>query len=483
MQTLPAELLNLIVVFQPLFTKPVWEHAKVLLLGALLARGTRTVTACLRAVGLGEEKHFQNYHRVLNRARWSAWQASRILFGLLLLLVPTSGAIVIGADDTIERRRGRHIKGTGCYRDPVRSSQKYVVKCFGLKWLCLMLLVKLPWSGRVWALPFLTVLCRARQAGQTAKVWRTKRRRQNKQKSGNKTKARAQVKKSATGALPRQHKSAIDILMMLMRQVRRWVPQRLIVLVVDGGYSAVKLALVCAQLPNVALVTRLRWDASLYHSPAPRAAGQRGVTATKGARQRTLKEWAARKDTPWEECEVAWYGGQKKTMKLFSRTALWYTPGEAPVEIRYVIARDPEGQCRDEVFACTKLDATPAQIIEWVVMRWSVEVTFEEARAHLGVETQRQWSDLAIARTTPCLLGLFSLVTLLTQRLQPDGQVPIQTAAWYAKPEATFSDCLVLVRKHLWRSLYLVNSAETAEPISFSASAWEHWLSCLAGAS
>jgi hypothetical protein len=169
-------------------------------------------------------------------------------------------------------------------------------------------------------------------------------------------------------------------------------------------------------------------------------------------------------------------------MKLFSRTVLWYTLGEAPVEIRYVITRDPEGKLRDEVFAGTKLDATPAQIIEWVVRRWSVEVTVEEARAHLGVETQRQWSDLAMARTTPCLLGLFSLVVLLTKRLQPDGQVPVQTAAWYAKTETTFSDCLVLVRQHLWSSQYLVNSAEKAESISFPASTWQHWLACLAGA-
>lgn len=483
MHTLPAELLNLIVVFQPLFTKPVWEHAKVLLLGALLARGTRTVTACLRAVGLSEEKHFQNYHRVLNRARWSVWQASRILFGLLLVLVPAPGAIVIGADDTIERRRGRHINGIGCYRDPVRSSQKYVVKCFGLKWLCLMLLVKLPWSERVWALPFLTVLCRAQQDGQTAKVWRIKRRRRNaKQRRATAKKSAKKAAPVPTGATPRQHKSAIDKLMILIRQVHRWVPERLVVLVVDGGFSAVKLALVCAGTPNVALVTRLRWDASLYHPPNARGTGQRGPAASKGARQRTLKEWATRKATEWEEGEVAWYGGQKKTLQLFSRTALWYTPGAAPVAIRYVITRDPEGKLRDEVFACTKLDATPAQIIEWVVMRWSVEVTFEEARAHLGMETQRQWNDLAIARTTPCLLGLFSLVVLLSNRLQPDGEVPIQTAAWYAKTEATFSDCLVLVRQHLWCSLYYVNSAEKAEFISFPAATWQHWLACLAGA-
>ena len=229
-------------------------------------------------------------------------------------------------------------------------------------------------------------------------------------------------------------------------------------------------------------LTRLRWDASLYHAAAARVAGQRGSTPGKGARQRSLKQWAARSDTPWEEQEVAWYGGRKKTLLLFSQTALWYTPGEAPVAIRYVMTRDPDGKLRDEVFASTHLDATPAQIIEWVVMRWSVETTFEEAREHLGLETQRQWSDLAIARTTPCLLGLFSLVALLTHRLQPDGKVPVLTAAWYEKPEATFSDCLVLVRKHLWRSLNYVNSALRAESVSFPAPVLEHWLSCLAGA-
>ncbi|MGH9942129.1 MAG: transposase [Pyrinomonadaceae bacterium] len=162
MPTLPAELLNLIVAFAPLLSKPVFQHAQVLALGALLARGKRTVTACLRVPGLSAEKHFQNYHRVLNRAGWNAPATSRILLGLFVALRPLSNAIVLGADDTIERRRGRQIKGIGCYRDAVRSSRQPVVKCFGLKWLAVLLLVKLPWSRRVWALPFLTVLCRAK---------------------------------------------------------------------------------------------------------------------------------------------------------------------------------------------------------------------------------------------------------------------------------------------------------------------------------
>jgi hypothetical protein len=444
MPPLPAELLNLIVVFAPLFSKPVWQHAQVLLLGALLARGPRTVTACLRVVGLRAEPHFQNYHRVLNRAGWHALSGSRILLGLLVTLLPTGGVIVLGADDTLERRRGRKIKGVGCYRDAVRSSRKHVVKCFGLKWLAVMLLVRLPWSRRVWALPFLTVLCRA------------------------KDKQRVQP-----------HKTTIDILMTLVRVVRRWLPERLIVLVVDGGFAAVKLALCCAG-QDVQLVTRLRLDASLYHPPAPQPAGKRGRKPHKGARQRSLTEWAARRDTPWAAVEVAWYGGVQKKLLTFSRTALWYTPGERPVEIRFVLTRDPEGELRDEAFCCTNLAATPAQILGWVVMRWSVEVTFEEARAHLGMETGRQWSELAIARTTPIVLGLFSLVVLLCLRLQPDGEIPLNTAVWYQKGTATFTDCLALVRQHLWRSQYLVNSAPEAEWVQIPGKALEHLFSCLA---
>ena len=446
MPPLPAELLSLIVAFAPLFSKPVWEHAKQLLLGAILAPGKRTVTACLRVMGLSAEKQFQTYHRVLNRACWSTLQASRILLGLLIALLPPGSTIVIGADDTIERRRGKKINWIGCYRDPVRSTKKHVVKCFGLKWLSLMLLVRRPWSSRVWALPFLTVLCRAQDKDR-----------------------------------PLRHKTAIDILTVCVRLVRRWVPERAIVMVVDGGYAALKLALCCAdEQTDVTLVTRLRLDVALYHWPGPRPVGKRGRKPRKGQRQRSLKEWAARCDTPWAEVEVEWYGGKKKRLLVFSRTALWHTPGELPVAIRYVLVRDPEGKLRDEAFGCTKLEALPEQILGWVVMRWSVEVTFEEARARLGMETQRQWSEKAIARTTPALLSLFSLVVLLAGHVVKDGKLPINQAAWYEKEEATFTDCLALVRQHLWRARYFLNSARPAEFVQIPGKVLDHLLSCLA---
>src|SRR5215216_2291664 len=159
MLTLPLELTNLIVAFAPLFSKPVFQHAQVLLVGALLSPGKRTVTSALSVMGLSNEVHFQNYHRVLSRAVWSSLAASRILLGLLVRAFAPSGVLVMGLDDTIERRRGEKIKANGIYRDPVRSSHSHFVKASGLRWLCLMLLVEIPWAGRVWALPFLTALC------------------------------------------------------------------------------------------------------------------------------------------------------------------------------------------------------------------------------------------------------------------------------------------------------------------------------------
>jgi hypothetical protein len=180
-----------------------------------------------------------------------------------------------------------------------------------------------------------------------------------------------------------------------------------------------------------------------------------------------------RSDTPWETVEVDWYGGQRKQMGVFSRTALWYTPGLPPVDIRDVLVCDPDGKLRMEAFFCTDLQATPEQILAWVVMRWSVAVTFAEGRAYLGWETQRQWSDQATARTTPVLLALYSLITVLALQVSQGGQIPVSVAAWYHQAEPTFSDCLTLVRRHLWHARYWMNSAAEAELVQFPREVFE----------
>src|SRR5687767_6944477 len=282
MPPLPEAIILVLAPFALLFSRRSWHHAQVLLLGAIVTPGARTVTAALRAMGLAAERHFTNYHRVLNRATWSARQGSRILLGVLItLLVPPGATIVLGADDTVERRSGRKINAKGCYRDAVRSTKKHVIHCVGVKWVSMMLLVPVPWARRVWALPFLTTQCWP--AGHRGR---------------------------------RRHKTSVDWVRQMMKQVRRWLPGRRPVLVVDGGFAAVALALACVK-SRVAMVSRLRWDAALYHPPGLQSSGKRGPKPTKGKRQRRLQEWAMRSDTPWETVEVDWYGGQRKKMWVF----------------------------------------------------------------------------------------------------------------------------------------------------------------------
>jgi hypothetical protein len=230
------------------------------------------------------------------------------------------------------------------------------------------------------------------------------------------------------------------------------------------------------------MVSRLRSDAALYHPPGPQPPGKRGPTPLKGQRQRRVQEWAERADTPWDTVEGEWYQGARKTLWVFSRTALWYTPRQSPVAIRDVWVADPAGKLRMEAFVCTDLEATSVEILSCVVMRWSVEVTCEEARAHLGFETQRRWSDQAIARITPVLLALYSLVTLLALRLSPGGAMPVETTAWYHTPEPTFVDCLALVRRHLWRARYLVHSPTEPECVQCPREAFELLLTGLRSA-
>jgi DDE superfamily endonuclease len=413
---LPPEIIALLAFFAPLFSDRAWAKAQVLAVGAILATGNRTVCSALRIMGLSQERHFTNYHRLLNRDAWSCLAAGQVLLGLIVAVLPRDWPIVLAADDTIERRSGRKIKAKGCYRDPVRSSRKHVVKCFGLKWVVLTILVPVPWSARVWALPFLTTLCWPEGAGRRA-----------------------------------GHKTSIDLARQMVLQVRRWLPERELILVLDGGFAAVDLARAC-QRHRVTMICRLRLDAALYHAPGPQPPGKRGRKPKKGPRQRRLAEWARRSDTPWREVEVDWYGGRRKPMQVLSRTGLWHRRGRDPVAIRYVLARDPEGEQPDAAYLCTDEGVVPEEILKYVVQRWSMEVTFEEARAHLGLETQRQWSDLAIQRTTPVLLGLFSLVTLAALRYHEAGWLSAEQTAWYVKEEPTFSDCLRWVRSRIWQA-------------------------------
>ena len=281
MFVLPAEFDTLLATFAPLFSRRVWSHARLLIVGAILAPGKRTVTSALRAVGLAREQNFINYQRILNRAVWNTCFAAKVLLGILVAVLPPGFPLIVLVDETIERRNGKKIKTKGVFRDAVRSTRKQVVFCYGI-----------------------------------------------------------------------------------------------------------------------------------------------------------LKEVLA-----------------------FSGTSLWHTPGMPPVLIRWVVVRDPQGVFQDTPILCTDLGAVMSQIIEWFVLRWNIEVFFEESRCHLGVESQRQWSDKAIGRTTPCMFGLFSLITVMAMRMADEGRLPISQTAWYRKEQATFSDVIALVRRQLWAARYFVDSS------------------------
>lgn len=445
MPPLPTAIVTILLPFAPLFTTPTWANAQVLLMGALLTQGPRTVTAALRTMGLGQEQCFGRYHRVLNRARWSGLRGAQILLGLLIVLVPPGWPLVFAVDETLERRKGERIAAKGMYRDAVRSSRSKVVTCLGLQWICMALLVKLPWSPRPWALPFLTLLAPSARAN---------------------------------AAAGKPHRTVVDWTIVMVRLVSRWLGRRRWVLIGDGSYSCVELGWKCLTA-QATLITRLRLDARLFAFPGPVPAGRRGRKPQKGA---ALAKLATRLDealTQGSEATVQWYG-HEKTLRLLSDTCLWHTPGYPPLPIRWVLVVDPTGEIDTQAFFTTDLTMTPARVVELFVWRWSLEVTFEETRRHLGVETQRQWSALAIARTTPVLLALYSIVCLMVYRWRDQWPVLARSTAWYLKPHATFSDCLALVRRTSWAASNFVTSTPDPESLVISRQDWQCVLDQLA---
>jgi hypothetical protein len=417
---LQDDYIKILAMFASQFSATVWEQAQVLVTGTILARGQRTVASALRVMGLGDRKDFENYHRVLNRAEWCARTVSQILLKLVIETF-APGEIVIGGDETIERRRGDQIAAKGIYRDPVRSSKSHFVKASGLRWVTMMVLAGVPFAHRIWALPFMTILAPSERFHQR------------------------------TG---RRHKTLPDWMRQGLLQVRRWLPDRRIIFVGDASYAVFDLLWRMTQLKNpIIMVTRFRMDAALYEPAPERLPGTKGRPRKKGARKPSLLSVVASPDTVWTEHVVRyWYGEFKRCIEITSDTAFWYHSGKPLLPIRWVIIRDPLGRFEPQVLVCTDLSAAPGQIVEWFIQRWQMEVTHREVREHLGVETQRQWSNKAIARSTPALFGLFSIVTLLAQRLAQRGKVIVRRTAWYAKPLPTFTDAIAAVRFQLWRS-------------------------------
>jgi hypothetical protein len=414
---LPDPIIEVLMTFRPLFTAPTWSKLLLLLTGTLLSQDRRTVAAALRHSGNSLAGNWSNFHQVLNRARWSPLAVSRCLLLLIVAtFVPAGESVDLVIDETLERRWGSKISKRGHYRDSALSSRERSVSSPGLRWIVMAVVVTLPWTKQKWALPFLCVLATTPEVSER---------------------------------LGKRHKTVAMWAHQMISLVRRWLPDREIKLMGDTAYSVLELGL-HATAQHVTLVTTGRLDAVLHEPPPERTPHTIGRPRVVGKRLPALERVLQDPETVWQKLTLPWYGQGERTLEICTGTALWYRYGSDPLPIRWVLTRDPLGKHPPKAIFSTDPTQTAEQIIRDFMKRWSLEVTFEESRAHLGIETQRQWSDLAIARSTPLLFGLYSLVTLFGRAVHPDGQIPVAQAAWYRKQTATFRDVLAAVRRALW---------------------------------
>jgi hypothetical protein len=285
-----------------------------------------------------------------------------------------------------------------------------------VRWIVLTLVITPPWTPRSWALPVMSVPAATPEVSQR---------------------------------LGLRHKTVPHRGRQMILAVRRWLPGVELTVIGDQTYSVHELGGACARR-GVRLVAPLRLDAALYEPVPPRAPSTNGRPRVKGERLPQLKQVLKAAQTPWQRIRVRWYNGRRRELDVTSGTGVWYRIGQPVLPLRWVLVRDPKGRLEPRAYFSTCPNDRPQVIVRQFIQRWTIEMTFEESRAHLGLETQRQWSDWAIERTTPCLFGLYSVVALLANALHPDGKVPVQRTAWYAKSHATFADVLAAVRQHIW---------------------------------
>jgi hypothetical protein len=413
---LPSSVEPTVLELTSVFSKRTAARVAVLIVGMILSRGRHTIAAALRGVGSLAVGHFSSYHRVLSRAAWSPWVLGWTLAGRVIDLFPAGTLIPVAVDDTTAEHKGAKVYGKGCHRDAVRSSHTHTSYKWGHKWVVLSIVVKFPWARCPWSLPILAALYRPEKLD------------------------------AAEG---RRHKTPAQLARQLFAALIHGFPEQTFTLLGDGGFATMDLASFCARHRRH-LVSRIRDDAALYAPPPARRRGAKGRPPVKGRKLPSPGTRAMRKDPTWQETTVDWYGGGRRRVGLLSDTGLWYNKGRA-VPIRWVMVVDVDGTHRDDCVFSTDVSLSPAEIVSLFTRRWSIEVTFQEVRAHLGFETTRQWARRSVLRTAPCLLGLFSVVSLAFDTHLRRHKVRPAATAWYAKEALTFSDAISTIRQDLWR--------------------------------
>jgi hypothetical protein len=412
-QQLPLPARSFFDSFAAAFSAPTFLRFVSLALAAILTVGCRTVCNLLRTTGALAPGHPSSYHRVFSKRRWSLWGLARSLSGWVLDHLVPDGPVFLAGDDTVDEHPGDKVFGKGCHRDPVRSTHSYTAFRWGHKWVVLAVLVRFPFTRRLWALPVLVALYRSQA---------------DNEKAG------------------RRHRTPARLLRQLCSALLRWFRQRRFVLAGDGGYGSHEMACFASRRRGrLVLVSKFYPDANLVEPPPPYSG--HGRPRVKGRKVPTpLQVVASAKCT---KLNVAWYGGGRRDVEMVSGTAEWYKAGQGLVAVRWVYVHDLTGTHRDEYFYTTAVRMTAQEVIETYVGRWNEETTFQEMRSYLGLETTRGWKEKTVLRVAPCLFGLYTAVASLYSQL-PRAYQRVRAVEWAGKQGVTFSDAITAVRRWLW---------------------------------
>ena len=415
MLSLPSSVEPIFLKRSAAFTERTAPRMAVLMVGMILARGRHTITAALRGMGILARGHFTTVHRVFRRASWSPCVLGRILTRLILKSFPPGESVPVAVDETTAQHRGSKVYGKGCHRDAVRSSHTHVTYQWGHQWVVVAIVVQFPFARGPWSLPVLAALYRPKELDEAEK---------------------------------RRHKTPSMLARQMLATRIHWFPERRFILLGDGGYATTELAAFCSRHGHP-LVSRLRSDAALY-APAPLRKGKViGRPRRKGRKIDSPGQAAKRKNATWKNTTVDGYGGGRRRVRLRTGTGVWYNRKQV-VPIRWVYVVDQQGTHRDDCVFSTDVRMSPERIVRLFTRRWSIEVTFEEVRAHLGFETTRQRVASSVLRMAPCLLGLFSVISLAFADHARRHRVRPATTAWYQKTDVTFSDALACIRRLRW---------------------------------
>jgi hypothetical protein len=417
---MPDFALPVLTIFQPTCSTPTYNRFLVLLVGALLTTGRRTITNLLRIVGHQAPGHMSSSHRVFSRRHWSPWALAQGLLRFLLAYVVPTDPVFLAGDDTVAERPGPTVCGKGRHRDGVRSTHRDTAYRWGHTWVVVSVLIKLPVATRPWALPALVAWYRAPE-------W-----------------------DEARGTC---HNTPAHLARLLLARLIRWFPERHFVFVGDTGYGTSEPARFCRQhLRHLTLISQFYGDAALSELPPPRTPTTLGRPRVKGRKLLSPKEVVA-PTTPRPCLTVAWYGGTTRNIKVVTGTGYWYRIGAALVAVRWVDVHACTGTPRDAYFLTTEVTMSPQQSVEGYPQRWSIETTFQACRAYLKLASTKCSSQQTVLRFIPGLFGLDTLVVVLYLQLPQSLQTP---GVVYGRGTSTvtFSDMLSCVRRTVWQQWF-----------------------------